>query len=361
MKGRCASLLFCLCLGLSQSLSAASVVFLNPGRTHEPFWASYAQFMQAAADDLGMELEIRFAERDLERMLDQAREVLRGENRPDYLVFVNEQYAGPEILRLARGSGVKLFAVNSSLTPDQQSVTGGTRERYPDWIGSMVPNDEEAGYLMARTLLEQQARRTPGQPFDVLAFSGIKQTPAAQRREQGLMAALAEFPQARLRQLVYSEWNRERAYDQAMQLFQRYPKVNVVWSANDEMAFGAMKAATELGRKPGQDMYFSGLNNSAEVLHAYLDGQISALVSGHFTLGGWAMVLLHDYDAGVDFARHGGKDREVRLFMALDRDSAKRLLRRIEQQGYDLDFRAFSLVGKKAATDYRFSLEPLID
>ncbi|MCY1181362.1 hypothetical protein D9M73_218620 [compost metagenome] len=73
------------------------------------------------------------------------------------------------------------------------------------------------------------------------------------------------------------------------------------------------------------------------------------------------MVLLHDYDAGVDFARHGGKDREVRLFMALDRDSAKRLLRRIEQQGYDLDFRAFSLVGKKAATDYRFSLEPLID
>ena len=33
----------------------------------------------------------------------------------------------------------------------------------------------------------------------------------------------------------------------------------------------------------------------------------------------------------------------------------------LEQQGYDLDFRAFSLVGKKAATDYRFSLEPLID
>ncbi|MDA8485351.1 ABC transporter substrate-binding protein [Pseudomonas resinovorans] len=361
MKGRCASLLFFLCLGLSQSLSAASVVFLNPGRTHEPFWASYAQFMQAAAGDLGMKLEIRYAERNLQRMLDQARDVLQGENRPDYLVFVNEQYAAPEILRLARGSGVKLFTVNSTLTPDQQAVTGGTREHYPDWIGSMVPNDEEAGYLMARTLLEQQARRTPGQPFEVLAFSGVKQTPAAQRREQGLMAALAEFPQARLRQLVYSEWNRDRAYNQALQLFQRYPSVSVVWSANDEMAFGAMQAATELGRKPGRDMYFSALNNSPEVLRAYLDGQISALVSGHFTLGGWAMVLLHDYDAGVDFAQHGGKDREVRLFMALDRDKTKRLLQHIERQGYDLDFRAFSLVGKKAAADYRFSLEPLID
>lgn len=361
MKGRCAALLFFLCLGLSQSLSAASVVFLNPGRAQEPFWASYAQFMQAAARDLGMELEIRYAERNLDLMLDQAREVLHGKDRPDYLLFVNEQYAGPEILRLARGSGVKLFAVNSTLTGDQQSVTGGTRERHPDWIGSMVPNDEEAGYLMARSLLEQQERRAPGRPFDMLAFSGVKQTPAAQRREQGLMRALAEFPNARLRQLVYSEWSRERAYTQALQLLQRYPDTKVVWSANDEMAFGAMRAASELGREPGQAVLFSALNNSPEVLRTYLDGKIGALVSGHFTLGGWAMVLLHDYDAGVDFAQHGGKDREVRLFQALDRNKAIRLLRHLERQGYDLDFRAYSLVGKQGAREYRFSLDPLID
>ncbi|NWL80390.1 LacI family transcriptional regulator [Pseudomonas taiwanensis] len=361
MKGRYSSLLLGFCLVFSQSLSAASVVFLNPGRTNEPFWVSYVQFMQAAARDLGMDLEVRYAERDLNRMLDQAREVLQGEKRPDYLLFVNEQYAGPEILRLARGSGVKLFSVNSNLTPDQQTLTGGTRERYPDWIGSMVANDEEAGYLMARTLLDLQAQRAPGQPFDVLAFSGVKQTPAAQLREQGLMRALAEVPNAHLRQLVYSEWNRERAHAQALQLFQRYPEVKVVWSANDEMAFGAMQAATELGHTPGKDVVFSALNNSTEVLHTYLDGKISALVSGHFTLGGWAMVLIHDYDAGLDFARHGGKDREVRLFMSLDRNRATRLLRHFERQGFDLDFRKFSLVGKKGAGAYRFSLEPLID
>lgn len=337
------------------------MVFLNPGRTNEPFWVSYVQFMQAAARDLGMDLEVRYAERDLNRMLDQAREALQGEKRPDYLLFVNEQYAGPEILRLARGSGVKLFTVNSNLTPDQQTLTGGTRERYPDWIGSMVANDEEAGYLMARKMLELQEQRSPGQPFDVLAFSGVKQTPAAQLREQGLMRALAEFPNAHLRQLVYSEWARDRAYTQALQLLQRYPAVKVVWSANDEMAFGAMKAATELGYTPGKDVVFSALNNSKEVLHAYLDGKISALVSGHFTLGGWAMVLIHDYDAGLDFAKHGGKDREVRLFMLLDRDKAARLLHHFERQGFELDFRKFSLVGKKAAADYQFSLEPLID
>ncbi|MCY1310765.1 hypothetical protein D9M70_609910 [compost metagenome] len=49
------------------------------------------------------------------------------------------------------------------------------------------------------------------------------------------------------------------------------------------------------------------------------------------------------------------------LFISLDRDKARRLLRHIERRGYDLDFRAYSLVGKPKARDYRFSLEPLID
>ncbi len=31
----------------------ASVVFLNPGFSDEPFWVGYSDFMQAAADDLG--------------------------------------------------------------------------------------------------------------------------------------------------------------------------------------------------------------------------------------------------------------------------------------------------------------------
>ncbi|MCY1439342.1 hypothetical protein D9M71_555760 [compost metagenome] len=73
------------------------------------------------------------------------------------------------------------------------------------------------------------------------------------------------------------------------------------------------------------------------------------------------MVLLHDYDAGLDFAQRGGKDREVRLFMVLDRKKAARLLRHIERRGYDLDFRAFSLLGKPGRRDYGFSLQPLLD
>ena len=351
-----------LCLAMIGSLaSAANVVFLNPGKSTEAYWLSYAQFMQAAATDLGMPLQVIYAERDPQRMIEQARAVLQGANPPDYLVFVNEGYAGPEILRLSKGSQVKLFAVNNTLTADQQTLIGASREQYPNWIGSLVPNDEEAGYQMATRLIENARRLQSEGELQLLAFSGAKQTPAAQLREKGLQKALAAHPEVRLRQLVYSEWNRQRAYEQAQQLFLRHRDVRLIWAANDEMAFGAMRAAEELGRVPGQDLLFSALNNSLEVLQARLDGRVSVLVSGHFTAGGWAMVLLHDYEAGLDFADRGGKDRQDALFMPLDKYQAQRLLNRLQNKRFNLNFRRFSAVGHPRQRDYNFSLQPLLD
>lgn len=355
-------IVFLLCsLLFSGLLNAASVVFLNPGRSDEPFWVSYAQFMQAAASDLDMQLTVLYGERSSDRLRSLARDVLQSERRPDYLVFVNEHYAGPEILRLSKDSGVKLFTVNSMLTPDQQQLVGGTRERYPDWIGSLVPNDRDAGYLMAKALIERQRQVQPEGQLELLAFSGTKQTPSAQLREEGLHQALQEHPEVRLRQLVYSGWSRERAYRQGALLLARYPDVRLVWSANDEMAFGVMRAARRLGREPGKDLRFSALNNSEEMLRALLDGNVEALASGHFTLGGWAMVMLHDYHKGYDFAAHGGKDQQANVFTLLDDRQARRLLAHLDGQGYQMDFRDYSVAHNPHLQAYHFSLETILD
>ena len=91
-------------LALACSLaSAASVVFLNPGHAAEPFWADYSHYMQDAAGDLGIDLRVIYGERDTARILRNAHRVLEGEH-PDYLIFVNEQFTGPEILRLFDGT-----------------------------------------------------------------------------------------------------------------------------------------------------------------------------------------------------------------------------------------------------------------
>ena len=256
---------------------AASVVFLNPGMSTETFWVSYAQFMQAAAKDLGLDLRV-------------------------------------------------------------------------------VADDEEAGYLMLKDMLRQHGRVAPGESLDLLAFSGIKTTPVALLREQGMRRALAEHPEVRLRQLVYGEWSRERALEQATQLFKRYPHTALVWSANDQMALGAMQAFRDSGRVPGKDALFSAVNSSPEILQARLNGQLSSLVAGHFTVGGWAMVLINDDAKGVDIVAHGGRDRQEALFQLIDSAQARRLLGPMPT----VNFRALSALGKPASYGYPFSMRLLL-
>lgn len=339
---------------------ATSVLFLNPGASTETFWVSYTQFMQAAASDLGLDLRVQYAERLPETTLLQAREALQGVQRPDYLVVVNEQYVAPEILRLSRDSGVKLLLVNNTLTPDQLKLLGDRGRSHPELLGSLVANDEEAGYRMLKELVRLREREAPGQPIELLAFSGMKITPAAQLREKGLHRALAEHPNVRLRQLVYGEWSRQRAHEQARQLFGRYPHIQLVWSANDEMALGAMQALEEMGRAPGKDVLFSAVNSSPDVLRARIDGRLSVLMAGHFSLGGWAMVLLSDQAKGIDFTRYGGQDRQLPLLQLIDVRQAKRLLDPSVSQHYDVDFTALSAKGRPAGWRYPFSLRLLL-
>ncbi len=135
------------------SACAASVVFLSPGTETDGYWQSHARVMQTAADTTGMSLKILYTDRDTRKLLAMARDTLQGYVRPDYLMFSNELNVAPEILRMSTGSGVKLFAVNNTLTADQIRILGDLPSRYPDFIGSLVGNDEQGGYLTAKRLI----------------------------------------------------------------------------------------------------------------------------------------------------------------------------------------------------------------
>ena len=80
-----------LALALVSSLAqATSVLFLNPGFSNERFWVAYSDYMEDAAGDLGMRLEVLYGERDIANILRHAHEVLQRPHKPDYLIFVNE-------------------------------------------------------------------------------------------------------------------------------------------------------------------------------------------------------------------------------------------------------------------------------
>lgn len=331
-----------LCALYSAPLWAASVVFLSPGPASDSYWNSYARVMQAAADATGMALRVEFSNRDTRTQVDLARQTLKGDQRPDYLVFSNELNVAPEILRLSEGSGVKLLLVNNTLSLDQRRILGDLSQRYPDLLGSLLGNDEEGGYLTAKRLISQLPPLEPGGSIDMLAFSGTNATPVSLLREKGMRRAVAEHPEVRLRQVVLGGWRRDRALEQARMLFKRYPDTRLVWSANEQMAYGAMDALAQIGGEPGKDVLFSAINGTPESLQALLDGRLSAVASGHFTLGGWALVLLSDYER----QRPGGPmplgDRQIGVLQLVEPEETQRMLEAARRDTYRVDPQAFA-------------------
>ncbi|AHG41421.1 sugar ABC transporter substrate-binding protein [Pseudomonas syringae CC1557] len=342
----------------SAASGAASVVFISPGAETDGYWASYSRVMQTAASTTGMSLKILYTDRDTRTLIRMARETLLGNERPDYLLFSNELNVAPEILRLSSGSGVKLFAVNNTLTADQALILGDLRARYPDFIGSLIGNDEEGGYMTAKRLISLAPQVTRGQTVEMLAFSGTNTTAVSLSREKGMLRAVAEHPEVHLRQIVLGGWRRDRALEQARVLFKRHPEVRLVWSANELMAFGAMDALRERGGMPGRDVLFSAINGTGLSLQAQLNGSLSVVAAGHFTLGGWAIILLHRYDVAQPTARQPLGDQAVDVLQLVEPQDTQRFLEATRNERYQLDTRAFDL--KVPGEPSPFSLKSML-
>ena len=76
--------------------------------------------------------------------------------------------------------------------------------------------------------------------------------------------------------------------------------MNIVWSANDNMALGVVKAIEELDIKGV--LVVGGVDWDKAAREAVEQGTLHVSVGGHFLDGAWAAVLLYDYLNGVDFA-----------------------------------------------------------
>lgn len=282
------------------------VTFLNPGHQNESFWSDVDRFMEAAATNLHIDLTILHGERDSARIMRLAQQIIKAPKQPNYIILVNEKGTGPALLQKLAPTGAGILLILNDLTPEQKAFLGQPRGKIPNWLGGLIPDNHWVGYHTTEVLYDQLHKRHPDQRlFHMFAISGDRVTPASVQREQGMRDFVATHRDLDLEQVVYGHWVTDRAHDQTMLLLKRYPKTDAIWTANDMMAFGTIAAAHESGRKPGKDLLISTVNSSKKVLRMTEDGEITALGAGHFTAGGWALVMLYDYAHHHDFASEG--------------------------------------------------------
>jgi ABC-type sugar transport system substrate-binding protein len=346
-------------LALTRSASAQRqprVVFLNPGEPFDrgagPFWSLVAQSMSAAAKSLGVELEVLYGERDHLLMLRQAEQVARRTDPPDYIVVVNEKMAAQQIFQMFAGSRAKLLLIHNDLTPEQRRSIGNERERLQNWIGTVTTDGRRAGYFLMEYLCQQLGEREPR----IVGITGDPNTPVSLERAEGTRDYLSRAGRGRINQLVFGNWTYADGEEKAAVLLARYPDTNIIWAANDSMALGALRAV----RARGASVLVGGMGGWPDALVSVADGGLAATAAGNFVVGSFAIILLHDYHHGEDFAKHGGVAQELQYFV-VNRENVARYDDVIMKQRGSLDFGRYSKVLHPRPGPYQFSLKGLVD
>jgi ribose transport system substrate-binding protein len=174
--------------------------------------------------------------------------VLVGEalaNRPDAVVFVpTDDAAMVEDVRRFEAAGIPVVnCIN----------------RMEGWFVSFVGSDDVAvGYTAARALIDGL-----GGKGDIVVIEGSPGAPTARDRAVGSRRALDESPAIRVLGSGTGAFQEQPARLAMARLLAQHPHIDGVWTGNDLMAFGALDALAEAGRR-AQVVGINGLPGAIE-------------------------------------------------------------------------------------------------
>ena len=335
------------------------VAFLNPATNSDPFFGNMVAFMRVAAGALDIDLEVIECDHVEAKMREHGRALARRGQRPDCLLLNNDLNVGLEILPRAAEAGIKVLLICQGTMAADAAQLGEPREKYADWLGELLPDDRESGFVLASTLIEQARAAGKTASDGKIHMCGLSGTftSASILRVGGLRDAAAENPDVSLEEVAPATWQRDKAAWWASELLKRNPLTSVIWGANDSLALGAADAISAAGKVPGKDVFTGGIDWAPLALPKVRDGVLAASLGGHFMDGAWGLIMLYDHCHGYDFDAIRSRTHNVLVTSAnvheylgvLDRSRWSRI-----------DFTAFSKARNSALEHYDFSPEQVV-
>ncbi|MBN1379154.1 MAG: ABC transporter substrate-binding protein [Gammaproteobacteria bacterium] len=341
------------------------VGFLCSAPPGHPFWGPVVQAMQAVANDLDIELIVKYDETRSTYVTKRLGNHLISKGpKLDYFLTKYWSSVTDSHIQQAKERGTKVFVFNSDiLREDYPTVGRRPREMHAHFIGQAVPDDRKAGYELASILVKRAQQIKAGSSDDkinVLALVAPAVSAVRYIRVEGLKTKIDEIPEAILEDVVETNWESGSASQVIADLLQQYPQTDVIWSANEAIAWGAVQAVEKLNKIPGKDIIVGGFDWEDESIKAIADGRMTASMFGHFMEGAWALLLVHDYHYGFDFADDFGVRISTPL-AAITTDNYEKYQPLIQDADWeDIDFKKFSKKYNPQLKSYNFNINQFI-
>ena len=322
------------CVFSFASHAKIKVVFINPGSesTNDSgdFWPNVNRFMMAAAEDLDVQLTSLHANRNHILMKQLVSDAIA--SKPDYLILVNEKDRLPQMLEQLANTNIKVFLLLNKFSRAQQStLPQSLKEKV---IGCLSPNNKEVGEQLANALIKR-ASKFNKTDLKMYALLGDYKTPAAKERQIGLKRALQKHADVTLIDSTVANWSESSAFEKTYGVLSKH-SADIVWAANDAMAFGAIAALEQLGR--AEEVIVGGINWDVHTNGYTTDVSFG----GHVTLGAKAILMLNDHHFYPEKAQ--AMSQRVAIFESSESAVHAEFISLLrEEQFNEIDFARFSV------------------
>lgn len=241
--------------------------------------------IQDAAEQAGVDLKFSDANGEQENQISAIRSFVQ--QGVDVIAFSPVVRTGWDAVLLeAKNAGIPVILTDRAVDTQETDV-------YKTFLGAdFVDEGRRAGEWVVG-----EYASAPG-PVNIVQLEGTTGADPAIDRNSGFAEAIAANPNLRVIASQSGDFTRSGG-KQVMEAFLKAnPKIDMVFSQNDDMGLGAMEAIEAAGLKPGQDIKIVTIDATHDGMQALADGKFNYIVECNPLLGPQLMDLAEKVVAG---------------------------------------------------------------
>ena len=250
--------------------------------------ANTKSMKEALSEENGFRLILDDAQQKQERQITAIRNFIQQE--VDYIVLAPTKETGWDtVLAEARAAGIDVIVVDRMI-----EVQDG--DLFTCWVGSDFRAE-------GNTAVEWMERYAGDRPLRIVHLQGSMGSSAQIGRTEALDEALKRHENWTLVTRESGEFTLAKGQELMEAVLEQGLEFDVVYSENDNMAYGVIDALEAAGRQPGKDVIILSFDASHRALEMMLEGKISLDVECNPLHGPRVRALIEQLEAGQSPAK----------------------------------------------------------
>ncbi|WP_320130729.1 ABC transporter substrate-binding protein [uncultured Sphaerochaeta sp.] len=208
----------------------------------------------------------------------------------DYIVVAPVVETGWEtVLGEAKAAGIPVILSDRQMKLSDDSL-------YTAWVGGNFLKEGQDGVKWLNDYVAKNG--LANKDLNMVLLQGTIGSSAQVGRTQGITEGIAKNPKYHLLAKQTGEFTQAKGQEVMESFLKAYPKIDVVFAENDNMAFGAIDAIKAVGKVPGKDIIIISFDAVHEAFNKMIAGELNADVECNPLHGPRVAEIIQKLEAG---------------------------------------------------------------